>query len=99
MDSGPVAIFVADEEMRYLAVNQFAADMLGYTREELLKLVVTDVARAPEASREYADMMRRGREGVAELTRKDGTTLTFRYRARETRVARMTLYVSVGVAD
>jgi PAS domain S-box-containing protein len=96
VDAGPVAIFVADEEMRYVAVNRLAADMLGYTREELLALRVTDVARAPEAAREYAEMMRHGREGLAELTRKDGTTVTFRYLAQEPRVARMTLYVSVG---
>ena len=97
MDAGPVAIFVADEEMRYVAVNRFAADMLGYTRAELLELRVTDVARSAESTAEYEQMMAKGRVGVAELTRKDGSTVTFEYRAHETRVARMQLYVSVGV--
>ena len=100
IDRGPVAVFVADEEMRYVAVNQFAADLLGYTRTELLELRVTDVARATASTGEYGEMMAsRARIGTSVLTRKDGTTFGFRYRAHETRVAGMPLYVSVGVED
>ena len=40
VDTGPVAIFVADEQMRYVAVNAYAAELLGYTRAELLELRV-----------------------------------------------------------
>jgi PAS domain S-box-containing protein len=97
VDSGPVAIFVADEQMRYVAVNQFAATLLGYTRAELLELRVTDVIRTPEASDDFELMMRnREQAGVAVLTRKDGTTFKLGYRASETRIAGMPLYVSVG---
>ena len=49
LDEGPSLIFVADEEMKYVAVNQTACRVLGYTREELLTLAVPDVAVAPEA--------------------------------------------------
>ena len=41
VDSGPVAVFVADEQMRYVAVNEYAASLLGYSRAELLKLDMT----------------------------------------------------------
>jgi PAS domain S-box-containing protein len=95
IDPGPVAVLVADENGRYVAVNQFACDLLGYTREELLRLEVTDVARNGE--RDYQDMVKRSRwEGVSSVTRKNGSTVEIRFSARETRVAGMTLYVSVG---
>ena len=99
VDGGPLAIFVADEQMRYVAVNQYAADMLGYTRAELLELRVPDIARESEAPAQYDELvLARGRTGVAVLTRKDGTTLEFAYDAAETRVAGMPLYVSIGSA-
>jgi PAS domain S-box-containing protein len=97
VDPGPVAIFVADEQMRYVAVNAYAAELLGYTRAELLELRVTDVARTPEASEQFEEMIdARERAGIALLTRKDGSVFQLGYRARETSVAGMPLYVSVG---
>ena len=89
-------MFVADEEMRYIAVNQFAAEMLGYTREELLKLRVTDVATGPDTVAHYSEMMtERQHAGVDTLTRKDGTQVEVRWSAAESRVAGMPVYVSV----
>ena len=97
VDGGPALVFVADEEMRYIAVNQRACDVLGYTRDELLALRVSDVARAAEAPTEYDEMLARGsRNGTSMLTRKDGTTVEFDYRASTARVARLELFVSVG---
>jgi PAS domain S-box-containing protein len=95
IDPGPVAILVADEEGRYVAANQFACDLLGYTREELLRLNVEDVAR--NGKRDYREMLERSRwQGIATVTRKDGTAVEMRFSARETRVAGMPVYVSVG---
>lgn len=97
VDPGPVAIFVADEQMRYVAVNAYAAELLGYTRAELLELRVTDVARTPEAPAQFDEMIdARERSGITLLTRKDGSVFQLGYRARETTVAGMPLYVSVG---
>ena len=99
VDAGPALVFVADDDMRYIAVNAFACETLGYTREELLRLRVDEVAREPEAGSEYDEMLARGRrDGVAVLTRKDGSTVPFSYRATRTTVAGLNLYVAVGFA-
>jgi PAS domain S-box-containing protein len=97
VDRGPALVFVADEEMRYIAVNQTACDALGYTREELLELRVPDVAREAAAPTQYDEMLVRGfRHGTATLTRKDRSTCEFAYRATKTTAAGLNLYVSVG---
>jgi len=98
LDNGPVAVFVADEHMRYIAVNEYACKLLGYEREELLALKVTDVAGTTEdAPAAFQQLLLTGNlDGVTTIKRKDGVELPFTYRARETAIAGMTLYVSVG---
>ncbi len=100
LDPGPALIFIADDDMKYVVVNQLAANVLGYTREELLALRVTDVVRSPTAAEEYARMLAQGRLiGTAVLTRKDGSEVTFHYRASSTRIAKLEFFVSVGFVD
>jgi PAS domain S-box-containing protein len=97
VDQGPALIFVADEDMRYVAVNQRACDLLGYTREELLALRVPEVAPGPEAAKRFARIVAEGKlEGIEQLRRKDGSELVLRYLASETRIAGITFYVSIG---
>jgi len=99
IENGPVAVFVADEHGKYVAVNQAACSLLGYSRDELLGLRVADVARYSEATDEWTEMQRAGtRLGTATLTRKDGTTVELRYVAGATTVAGMPVFVSVGAA-
>ena len=97
VEAGPALVFVADEQMRYIAVNQFACEALGYSREELLAMHVPDVAREPGAPAEYDEMLARGiRDGTALLTRKDGSKVEFFYRAAKTKVAGLSFFVSIG---
>ena len=97
LDRGPDLLFLADENMCYVAVNAFACDLLGYTRAELVGLHVTDVCRFDEAPREYDEMIgSRARDGEATLTRKDGTEFRIAYTAGETRAAGMPFYISVA---
>jgi PAS domain S-box-containing protein len=94
IEHGPIAVFVADEDGRYLAVNAYACNLLGYTRDELLALVVTDVAVNPEAADDYDEMLRSGSTtGRTTLLRKDGTTIQMFFRAAHTVVGGMPLYV------
>jgi PAS domain S-box-containing protein len=97
VDGAPVAILVADEHGRYTAANRFACEMLGYTREELLELNVADVAVSSDIAAHYDAFVARGfEEGVIDIRRKDGSTVSMRYRAGETTIAGITYYVSVG---
>ena len=97
VENAPVVILVADEEMRYVAANRFACDMLGYSREELLTLRVTDVARHQEAPAEFQKMLHTGElSGRSKIVRKDGIEITFDYHASETEIAGLKYYVSLG---
>lgn len=99
LEDGPALVFVADHDMRYVAVNRFACETLGYTRDELLGLRVTDVAVETSAPALYEDLLRKRRkDGTTALRRKNGELLRFDYRAAETRLAGLTLYVAVGFA-
>jgi PAS domain S-box-containing protein len=95
----PVAVFVADEHGKYVAVNRAACLMPGYSREELLGLRVADVARYSEAGLEWSELRQAGtRVGTSNLSRKDGTSVEFSYVAGSTTVAGMPVFVSVGAA-
>jgi PAS domain S-box-containing protein len=97
IEHAPAAVFVADDDSHYVAANACACELVGYTRQELLGLKVTDVARYPEAGDEFGEMIeQRGRTGRSILQRKDGSELVFEYRAGETKIAGMTYYVAVG---
>jgi PAS domain S-box-containing protein len=95
IDSGPVAVFVADDELRYIAVNEFACTLLGYTREELLGLSAAEVMR--DAATEEADFVGHGaRDGRSILVAKDGTETAIAYRTSETTVAGMRFFVVIA---
>ena len=88
LDDGPALVLVADDEMRFIAVNESACRALGYTRDELLQLSVPDIARDPSSTAEFDAMLENGfRHGTTVLTRKDGTTTRFAYRATPAPVA------------
>ena len=96
LDTGPVAVFVADDDGKYLAVNAFACDLLGYEREELLLLRVTDVAVNAGAAEDYEALQRSGnRSGTTTLRHKDGRELEMHFRAGATTVGGMQLYIGV----
>jgi formate hydrogenlyase transcriptional activator len=71
-------IFIADAQGKYVDVNSAAAKMLGYTREELLHLSITDIVMADELPRVGPEVARF--EGGAtvlsewKLRRKDGSS-------------------------
>jgi PAS domain S-box-containing protein len=100
LDRSPALVFVADDEMRYLAVNNTACTVLGYTREELLSLRVTDIVVSVEAPALYQRMMdEKSQQGDVELLTKDGAQLTFIYEAAEVEVAGTQYWISIGFVN
>jgi PAS domain S-box-containing protein len=96
VEHAPVAILVADEEMRYVAANLTACDLLGYSRDELLRLRVTDVAQNEEARGDFEAMIAHGElKGRTTVVRKDGSELHLRHRSSETTIAGLPYYVAV----
>ena len=69
LEHGPMAIFVADEDGRYLAVNAYACELLGYTRDQLLALRVSEVAVNPGAKADFDEMSGRLRARALGLMR------------------------------
>jgi PAS domain S-box-containing protein len=98
IDGGPMAVFVADEEMRLVAVNGYAAELLGYAREELLELTVVELSADADVDERFGRLARRGErvDGRTALLAKDGRVVRFERRSQATSIAGMTLYVWVG---
>jgi PAS domain S-box-containing protein len=84
-ESAPDAILLADDQARYVDANPAACELTGYSREELLRLHVWDVAptQQPRATqRAWRTFLRRGSaDGEFVLRRKDGTTVEAEFRA------------------
>ncbi len=96
LEHGPMAIFVADDAGRYIAVNAYACELLGYTRDELLELPLSDVAVNPSAQEDFEEMQRTGMQnGITVLRHSDGRELPMHYRATRTTVGGMPLYLGI----
>jgi PAS domain S-box-containing protein len=97
VEGAPVAVLVADENGWYVAANRYACDLFGYTREELLRLRISNVVNEPDVEAHYAQFVATGRdEATVTARRKDGTEFRFHYRAGRTTVAGLPYFVSIG---
>lgn len=85
LDNLPVATLVVDDGGRYIAANQPASELTGYTRDELLTRSVTDITHSidrPTEERLWRSFERTRRQsGHYTLTRKDGVTVRVDYDA------------------
>jgi PAS domain S-box-containing protein len=100
IDTSPALVFVADDEMRYLAVNNTACAVLGYSREELLSMRVTDVVVSAEAPTLYQRMMDdQSQQGDVDLLTKDGAQLPFIYEAAQAHIAETRYWISIGFVN
>jgi PAS domain S-box-containing protein len=82
----PDATLVADDRGRYVAANESACRLLGYSREELLQLSVWDLTPDPhevEGLILWKEFIEVGvQAGVYWLARKDGSLVEVAYQAR-----------------
>jgi PAS domain S-box-containing protein len=96
--TGGSAVVVSDDEGRYLAVNDSATTLLGYTREELAALNTRDVSlRTEDELAEVYAMLKRSHsiEQAARFRRKDGVTGSIAFVGLESRVGGLPVFVSV----
>ena len=76
--SGDVAAFLCDNVLAYVAVNEAACSLTGYSQDDLLKLSVPDLVVAPDEQ-----LLHEARDlgtgsvwnGTWRLRREDGTTV------------------------
>ncbi len=76
------AILIADDDMRYLQVNQAACELLGYSRGQLLQMTVFDLEAADSAdtAASYQSHLQAGSgEGEFSFVRPDGEYRTSLY--------------------
>src|SRR3954454_5260676 len=97
MGSGS-AVFVSDDVGRYLAVDDGASELLGYTREEISAPSARDVTeRTEEELAEVLAILRRKRsvEQTARIRRKDGVVGEIDYVGLESAIGGLEVIVAI----
>jgi PAS domain S-box-containing protein len=97
LDTAALAVFVFEDDEHYVAVNDAACELSGYTREELLDLPLRGLAADPEQTLENLEQVASGERtaGSARMQRKDGTVVDVEYRAARATIAGMPFLVAV----
>lgn len=81
----PPAELEVDDARRYIAVNEAACELLGYSRDELLKMRIDDISYPSGAHVKpmYAQYVEDGgMRGIFAVQRKSGEALWIRFQAR-----------------
>src|SRR5579884_1157818 len=92
----PAALLVADAKSRYLAANDSAVELLGFSEQELRQMTVADIAVADADGALYEQFVEEGSQrGMTPVRRKDGSVLLIRYEATDIPVGSTAIYVSV----
>ena len=88
-----IGLFIYDDDGKYVAINRYAAELLGYDRSELLEHDVGDFT-AGGIDRNVLLRLER-REGVRVVQRKDGTKETVAFVVTPTQVGSLWFYLAV----
>jgi PAS domain S-box-containing protein len=92
-DCAALAVSVYDDQGRMVAVNEHAAELLGYTREELL---ARDVGAYTDGGIDRSLLRtEKRREGVRLVHRKDGSAIPVAFVVAATRVSQLPYFVAV----
>ena len=78
----PVAEVEVDSDRRYIFVNDSACELLGYSREEFLKMKIDDISfpSGAHVAPMYEQYVRDGKmDGIFALRRKSGEVLRIKF--------------------
>ncbi len=92
-ENAEIGLFIYDDNGKYVAINRYGADLLGYDRSELLAHDVGDFTEGGIDRNLLLQHERR--EGVRIVTRKDGTSETVAFVVTPTRVGTFWFYLAV----
>jgi PAS domain S-box-containing protein len=87
-----IGLFIYDDDGKYVAINRYGADLLGYDRGELLAHDIGDFT-ADGFDRKVLSRHER-REGVRIVQRKDGSKQTVAYVVTPTQVGSFWFYLA-----
>ena len=88
-----IGMFIYDDDGKYVAVNRFGAEQLGYDRDELLSHDVADFT-AGGIDRDVLLRLEQ-REGVRIVRRKDGSEKIMAFVVTPTKVGSFWFYLAV----
>ena len=90
-------MFVFEDDEHYVAVNDAACELSGYTRVELLGLPVRELAADPEQTLRNLRQVAAGerKRGRAGMRRKGGSVVQVEYRAARATIASMPFLIAV----
>jgi PAS domain S-box-containing protein len=88
-----IGLFIYDDDGKYVAINRYGADLLGYDRSELL---AHDVGDFTDGGIDRDLLLRQERrEGARIVQRKDGTRKTVAFVVTPTQVGSFWFYLAV----
>ena len=88
--NGEVAALLADERGFYIAANEEACALTGYTRDQLTGFRAGELSADEQSRRIYDKMLGRGRlRGRKQIRRRDGSVVHCHYWGIRTKVARL----------
>ena len=93
IERAEVAVSVYDDDGRYVAVNQCACQLLGYSRDEILAHDVSDFTKGGIDRKVLLSPRRR--EGVRLVERKDGSTFPAAFVVVPTRISSLPYYLAL----
>jgi PAS domain-containing protein len=90
-----VAIFVWDDDRTYVAANDAAAELVGRSREEILRMRVGDMS--PNRAMPHFEDVQHGplHRGSSQIQRDDGAVVDIEWLTCRTRVAGLPYMVSI----
>jgi PAS domain S-box-containing protein len=92
-EGAEIGISIYDDDGRYVAVNKYGCDLLGYDLDELLTHDVGDFTKGGIDRTVLLKPDRR--EGVRLVTRKDGSSVPVAFVVSPTRLANLSFYITV----